>query len=90
MPQTALIVGTGPGLSASFARKLHAAGYDLHLTARNTDKLADLAAQTNATLHQLDGTDAAALSDLVVNLPGDLRVACYNPLCPPARSNRRT
>jgi NADP-dependent 3-hydroxy acid dehydrogenase YdfG len=79
MSPTALIIGTGSGLSAAFARQLHAAGYALHLTARDTTKLADLATQTNATLHQLDGTDAAGMADLVANLPGDLRVACYNP-----------
>jgi NADP-dependent 3-hydroxy acid dehydrogenase YdfG len=79
MSPTALIIGTGSGLSAAFARQLHAAGYALHLTARDTTKLADLATQTNATLHQLDGTDAARMADLVANLPGDLRVACYNP-----------
>ncbi|MEM8850293.1 MAG: oxidoreductase, partial [Pseudomonadota bacterium] len=52
----ALIVGTGPGLSASLARKL-AADYDLTLTARDIDKLADLAAETGARTVALDGSD---------------------------------
>ncbi|OED48189.1 SDR family NAD(P)-dependent oxidoreductase [Leisingera sp. S232] len=75
----ALIIGAGAGLSASFARALAGAGYALHLTARNTAKLDALAAETGAALHQLDGTDADGISQLVEGLPGDLRVACYNP-----------
>ncbi|MEX0304104.1 MAG: SDR family NAD(P)-dependent oxidoreductase [Leisingera sp.] len=75
----ALIVGAGAGLSASFARVLAGAGYALHLTARGTGKLEELAAETGAELHQLDGTDANGISQLVEGLPGDLRVACYNP-----------
>ncbi|UWQ78049.1 SDR family NAD(P)-dependent oxidoreductase [Leisingera sp. S132] len=75
----ALIVGAGAGLSASFARQLSAAGYAVHLAARNTDKLETLAAETGAALHMLDGTDAKGTSALIDGLPGDLRVACYNP-----------
>ncbi|KIC14821.1 SDR family NAD(P)-dependent oxidoreductase [Leisingera sp. ANG-Vp] len=75
----ALIVGAGAGLSASFARALAGAGYALHLTARGTAKLEALAAETGAELHQLDGTDAEGISRLAESLPGDLRVACYNP-----------
>lgn len=75
----ALIVGAGRGLSASFARSLSRDGYALHLTARNIGKLEALAAETGAELHQLDGTDAAGMARLAESLPGDLRVACYNP-----------
>lgn len=75
----ALIVGAGAGLSASLARALSREGYALHLAARSTDKLHGLAAETGAALHVLDGTDAAGTAALVDNLPGDLRVACYNP-----------
>lgn len=75
----ALIVGTGAGLSASFARALAGAGYALYLTARDTSDLGCLAEETGAVLHQLDGTDAKGMARLVADLPGDLRVACYNP-----------
>ncbi len=78
LPQ-ALIVGAGAGLSASFARALAKDGYGVHLTARNVSDLADLAAETGAQLHQLDGTDTQGMASLVADLPGDLRVACYNP-----------
>jgi len=76
---TALIVGVGDGLSASMARALAARGYDVALAARNIDKLGDLSRQTGASLHRLDATDADAMAALIRDLPGDLRVAHYNP-----------
>lgn len=76
---TALIVGTGAGNSASLARLLAAEGYALHLTARTTDDLTDLARETGAATHALDATDAQGMADLVASLPGRLDVAVYNP-----------
>ncbi|WP_170762791.1 SDR family NAD(P)-dependent oxidoreductase [Ruegeria lacuscaerulensis] len=75
----ALIIGAGAGLSASFARTLAQDGYSLHLAARDVSDLESLAAETGATLHHLDGTDAQGVAALVADLPGELRVACYNP-----------
>ncbi|MES0825759.1 SDR family NAD(P)-dependent oxidoreductase [Ruegeria sp. SCP11] len=75
----ALIIGAGVGLSASFARALAREGYAVHLTARDVTKLEPLATETGATLHQLDGTDVQGVTELVAGLPGELRVACYNP-----------
>ena len=48
MTKTALIVGTGSGISASFARLLHREGYSIVLAARKTDDLHDLCGETNA------------------------------------------
>ena len=42
----ALIVGAGSGISASFARRLAAAGLRVGLAARNVGKLAALASET--------------------------------------------
>lgn len=64
MPPSALIVGTGPGFSASLARKLAAEGYRVALAARNTGKLAALAAETGATLHPCDASDPAQVAAL--------------------------
>ncbi|MCF6433325.1 SDR family NAD(P)-dependent oxidoreductase [Leisingera sp. MMG026] len=75
----ALIVGAGTGLSASFARQLSDAGYALNLAARSIGNLENLAAETGARLHQVDGTDGEGIGQLVESLRGDLRVACYNP-----------
>ncbi len=78
-PPKALIVGVGDGLSASLARLLASEGFDLALAARNTDKLADLAQDTGASVHALDASDPVAMAELVDTLPGTLRVAVYNP-----------
>ncbi|WP_024352040.1 SDR family NAD(P)-dependent oxidoreductase [Aurantimonas coralicida] len=78
----ALIVGVGDGLSASLARQLAAHGHHLVLAARNTDKLADLEAETGATTATCDAADPAAVSRLfeqVDGIDGDLAVAIYNP-----------
>jgi NAD(P)-dependent dehydrogenase (short-subunit alcohol dehydrogenase family) len=58
---------------------LHARGHDIVLGARNTDKLADLAADTSARTVALDGSDPAQISALFSSIKGPLRVAIYNP-----------
>ncbi|MGG5888685.1 SDR family NAD(P)-dependent oxidoreductase [Falsiroseomonas sp. HC035] len=62
--QRALIVGAGPGFSASFARLLAAEGYAVALAARDTAKLADLAAETGASLNACDASDPAQVAAL--------------------------
>ena len=52
--RTALIVGAGPGISASLARQLAAAGLSVALAARDVDKLAGLAAETSARTYAVD------------------------------------
>src|ERR1700736_4525671 len=49
--RSALIVGTGPGLSASLARLFAREGLAVSLAARQTDKLAALAKETGAEVH---------------------------------------
>jgi NAD(P)-dependent dehydrogenase (short-subunit alcohol dehydrogenase family) len=61
---TALIVGAGTGISASVARGLAAAGLKVGLAARNTDKLASLAAETGAERFAVDASDPAAVAHL--------------------------
>ncbi|TPW29906.1 SDR family NAD(P)-dependent oxidoreductase [Pararhizobium mangrovi] len=78
----ALIVGVGDGLSASLARRLANRGYDLVLAARDTDKLADLAAETGASTVACDASDPASVDGLferVDAVDGPLAVAIYNP-----------
>jgi NAD(P)-dependent dehydrogenase (short-subunit alcohol dehydrogenase family) len=65
----ALIVGAGPGLSASFARKLTGAGYEVALAARNTAKLDGIARETGAALHACDASDPAAVARLFEAVP---------------------
>jgi NAD(P)-dependent dehydrogenase (short-subunit alcohol dehydrogenase family) len=62
--RTALIVGAGPGISASFARALAAAGLKVGLAARNVEKLASLAAEIGAERFAVDATEPAAVAQL--------------------------
>ncbi len=62
--RSALIVGTGPGLSASLARLFAKNGLKVAVAARQTDKLAALAKETGAAVHKCnaaDPNDVAAL-----------------------------
>jgi NAD(P)-dependent dehydrogenase (short-subunit alcohol dehydrogenase family) len=62
--RTALIVGAGPGISASVARSQAAAGLRVGLAARNVEKLAPLAAGIRAQTFVVDATDPAAIARL--------------------------
>ena len=77
MSGTSLIVGAGSGLSASLARKLAARGSAVHLAARNTEKLAELAAETKATTHACDATDPQAVDALFAAV-GEPDFVVYN------------
>ncbi len=61
---TALIIGAGPGISASVARGLAAAGLKIGLAARNIDKLEGLSAQIGAQRFAVDATQPAAVAQL--------------------------
>jgi len=61
---TALIVGAGPGLSASFARALARDGYRVALAARDAKKLAPLATEIGGAAHGCDATDPAQVAAL--------------------------
>ena len=62
--ETALIVGAGNGLSASLARLLAREGMRVALASRNTDKLADLCAQTGARAFACDAVDPVQVASL--------------------------
>jgi NAD(P)-dependent dehydrogenase (short-subunit alcohol dehydrogenase family) len=79
--RSALIVGTGPGLSASLARLFAKKGLAVAVAARQTDKLAALAKETGATVHRCnaaDPKDVAALFDAVEQGAGSPDVVVYN------------
>ena len=61
---TALIVGVGPGISASVARALAAAGVSVGLGARDVDKLRPLAEEIGARTFAVDTSDPAAVASL--------------------------
>ncbi len=78
---SALIVGTGPGLSASLARRFAKNGLKVAIAARQTDKLAALATETKASVHKCnaaDPADVAALFGAVEATNGAPDVVVYN------------
>ena len=66
--RSALIVGTGPGLSASLARLFSRNGLSVAIAARQTDKLAALASETKATVHKCNAADAKEVASLFETL----------------------
>ncbi|MBU2532967.1 MAG: SDR family NAD(P)-dependent oxidoreductase [Alphaproteobacteria bacterium] len=81
MSATALIVGAGSGISASFARVLHREGYNVALAARSPTKLSGLAQEIGATTFACDATrvdDVAAVFTELDRNHGDLDVVLYN------------
>jgi NAD(P)-dependent dehydrogenase (short-subunit alcohol dehydrogenase family) len=79
--RTALIVGTGPGISASVARSLAAAGLKIGIAARDIDKLGPLAAEIGAERFAVDASSPAAVAHLFEEADGRLGtpdVVMYN------------
>ncbi len=78
----ALIVGAGAGLSASLARRFAQEGYRIALAARRTDKLGELAAETDARVYACDvqrREDVDALFSALESDLGEPGVVVYNP-----------
>src|SRR5262245_26081469 len=80
--KVALIIGVGPGLSASIARTYAKAGMKIALAARTPGDLAALAAETGAATFAADVADAAAVkklfADVAANL-GEPYAVVFNP-----------
>ena len=70
--ETALIVGAGPGLSASLARLFSREGMAVALAARNADKLAGLARETGAVALSCDASESAQVERLFASLDAQL------------------
>ena len=79
--RTALIIGAGPGISASVARQLAAEGLKVALAARDIEKLADIVRDTGASTFAVDATDPAAVASLFLSVDdrlGEPDVVIYN------------
>jgi len=79
--RSALIVGTGPGISASLARSLAGAGVQVALAARNIQKLDALVQDTGAQAFAADASDpesVAKLFDQVSERIGGPEIVIYN------------
>ena len=77
---SALIVGVGPGLSASLARLFARNGLQVAIAARQTDKLAALAKETRARVFKCNASDPADVAGLfeAVDAGGPPDVVVYN------------
>ncbi len=79
--RSALIVGTGPGISSSLVRALSAAGLKVAASARGIGKLEALGQETGAALFAADATDPKSVEQLfeqaeaVIGVP---EVVVYN------------
>ena len=79
--RTALIVGAGPGISASLARRLAGAGLKVGLAARNVDKLKHLADEIGAETFAVDAAEPDSVQRLFEDADGRLGepdVVAYN------------
>ena len=82
MSQSVLIVGAGSGLSASLARRCHAAGMKVALAAREGEKARAVVQETGASLHRCDASsieDVAALFAALDAGTGTPDLVVYNP-----------
>lgn len=80
--EAALIVGAGPGVSASLARLFARERMQVALASRASSKLAELARETGAVLFDCDASDPAAVAKLFVDVEaaiGAPDVVVYNP-----------
>lgn len=69
----ALIIGAGPGLSASLARLLAARGTKVALAARDIRKLDSLCEEIGASAHACDAADEASVESLFTQLAAEGR-----------------
>jgi NAD(P)-dependent dehydrogenase (short-subunit alcohol dehydrogenase family) len=79
--KTALIVGVGPGLSASLARLFAKNGLQVALASRNPDKLQKLAEETAGVTFACEATEpeeVAALFEVVIATQGVPDIVVYN------------
>lgn len=72
MPETALIVGAGSGLSAALARLFAKEGMRVALAARDIRKLETLCAQTGARAYPCDATKPADVTTLFAHVTTEL------------------
>lgn len=79
--KTVLIVGAGPGISASLARRLSVLGVMVGLAARDVEKLEGLADETGAKTFAVDASDPSAVAKLFLDterLLAEPDVVIYN------------
>jgi NAD(P)-dependent dehydrogenase (short-subunit alcohol dehydrogenase family) len=71
-PKLALIVGAGPGLSASVARKLSERGATIALAARRQERIAEIAQSLGGRAYSCDAGEAGEVADLFATVEAEL------------------
>ena len=82
MSESVLIVGAGPGLSASLTRLCSKRNMKVILAARNIEKLRDLSKETGATLKTCDASEIGSVKNLFKELDHEIGtpdLVIYNP-----------
>lgn len=82
MPNTALIVGAGSGLSASLARLFAKEGFSVALAARRIEKLTQLSSEIGAVSFATDASKPQEVEQLFLDIENKLgspNVVIYNP-----------
>ena len=82
MTKSVLIVGAGPGLSASLARLCSKRNMTVILAARKIKKLKNLAEETGATLKTCDASSMESVNNLFKDLDSEIGIpdlVIYNP-----------
>jgi NAD(P)-dependent dehydrogenase (short-subunit alcohol dehydrogenase family) len=78
---SALIIGAGPGISASLARRLSKIGVQVGLAARDIEKLQPLAEETAAALFAVDASQPEQMAQLFLDMDrqiGEPDIVIYN------------
>ena len=81
MTQATLIIGSGPGLSASIARRFAQSGSQIVLASRSIEDLAGIAAETDAICVACDATSENEVASLFAHLDSEglaLETMVYN------------
>ena len=76
--RTAVVTGASSGIGAACARSLAAAGFDVALGARRTERLSTVAADTGGKALALDVTDPASVEAFAAQLPQQVHVLVNN------------
>jgi NAD(P)-dependent dehydrogenase (short-subunit alcohol dehydrogenase family) len=79
--RAALIVGAGPGISASLARLLRSVGVEVGIAARNIEKLQSLATEIGAHAFRVEAASPQSVAELfrsASGLIGEIDLVAYN------------
>ena len=90
MSETAIIIGTGPGISTSLAYLLASEGMKVVLASRNIEKLEDLKKKINAETIKCDSSNIKSVNQLFKKtdkIIGTPNIVIYNASSRPKRSS---